>query len=90
MNEIYRQARGLLQQTATEIKLFWRTGEAVLLTFVTPMMGMALFVYLDREGMLARVVLHELDHLNGILFIDRIPEKKRQRILKSYDKNVKV
>ena len=26
---------------------------------------------LDAEGLLARVICHEVDHLNGILFIDR-------------------
>ena len=44
----------------------------------------------DISGLLARVVQHELDHLNGVLFIDRLPEKKRQRILKSYEKHVEV
>ncbi len=28
----------------------------------------------DLEGMLARVVQHELDHLDGVLFIDRLTE----------------
>jgi hypothetical protein len=45
----------LLHQATAEIKLYWRSREAVLLTFVTPVMGMALFVYLNREGMLDRV-----------------------------------
>ena len=45
---------------------------------------------IDVTGLLARVVQHELDHLNGVLFIDRLPEKKRQRILKSYTKPVNV
>jgi peptide deformylase len=39
---------------------------------------------LDAEGMLARAVQHELDHLNGVLFIDRIAQKKRDRLLKVY------
>lgn len=44
---------------------------------------------LDAEGLLARVVLHEFDHLNGVLFIDRLEEKKRKRLIASYDrKNV--
>jgi peptide deformylase len=36
---------------------------------------------LEAQGILARVILHEYDHLEGILFIDRIPEQKRNRIL---------
>jgi peptide deformylase len=33
---------------------------------------------LDAEGMLGRVLLHEIDHLNGILFIDRLNLVKRK------------
>jgi peptide deformylase len=32
------------------------------------------------EGLLAKVVQHELDHLNGRLFVDHISELKRRRI----------
>ena len=41
---------------------------------------------LDADGMLARVIQHEYDHLRGKLFIDRINEKKRERLLKVYNK----
>jgi peptide deformylase len=36
---------------------------------------------LAADGLLARVILHEYDHLEGTLFIDRISEVKRNRIL---------
>jgi peptide deformylase len=39
---------------------------------------------LDAEGLLARVVQHEIDHLNGVLFIERIDPKRRERLLKQY------
>ena len=32
------------------------------------------------EGLLTKVVQHELDHLNGRLFVDHISEPKRRRI----------
>ncbi len=38
---------------------------------------------LNASGLLARVVQHELDHLNGVLFIDRIDKDTRQKIEKS-------
>jgi len=41
---------------------------------------------IEAEGILARVILHEYDHLEGILFIDRIPEQKRERILAKIDR----
>ena len=41
---------------------------------------------LDAEGMLARVIQHEIDHLNGVLFIDRLSERKRERVVKLYEK----
>ncbi len=33
---------------------------------------------LEAEGMLARAIQHEIDHLNGVLFIDRLGETRRQ------------
>lgn len=41
---------------------------------------------LDADQMLARVIQHEIDHLNGVLFIDRLDPKKRERLVKRYDK----
>ena len=41
---------------------------------------------LEATGILARVILHEYDHLEGILFIDRIPEHKKDRILAKFKK----
>ncbi len=32
-------------------------------------------------GMLARVLQHEVDHLDGILFVDHLPAEDRQRFL---------
>jgi peptide deformylase len=40
---------------------------------------------LDAEDLLARVVQHEYDHLNGVLFIDRIDPKKRERLVRQYN-----
>lgn len=34
-------------------------------------------VELDASGMLARVILHEMDHLNGVLFLDHLSSTKR-------------
>jgi peptide deformylase len=45
---------------------------------------------LSAEEYLARVIQHELDHLNGILFIDRVGPKKRQRLLEEYSSKVGV
>jgi len=36
----------------------------------------------EAEGLLARVVQHEMDHLDGILFVDRLSLLKRQLIRK--------
>ncbi len=40
----------------------------------------------DADDLLARVVQHEIDHLNGILFIDRIDPKKRERLVRQYQR----
>lgn len=39
---------------------------------------------LEREDLVARVLLHEIDHLNGVLFIDHLGEAKRRMLLKEY------
>ncbi len=38
------------------------------------------------DGMLARVLQHEIDHLNGVLFIDRISPVKRKLLAKRLKK----
>ena len=35
-------------------------------------------IRIEADGLLARVLLHEIDHLNGVLFIDRISGLKRR------------
>ncbi len=54
--------------------------------------------YLDRHGksqevhatgILATALQHEIDHLNGILFIDHISKLKRDRVLKKFTKAAK-
>jgi peptide deformylase len=39
---------------------------------------------IEAQGMLARVIQHELDHLNGVLFIDHLSEAERARVLREY------
>ncbi len=38
------------------------------------------------EGLLATCVQHEVDHLNGVLFIDHISKLKRDRVTKKFAK----
>jgi peptide deformylase len=40
----------------------------------------------ELDGMLAVCVQHEMDHLDGKLFVDYLSELKRQRIRKKLDK----
>ncbi|MEO0202142.1 MAG: peptide deformylase [candidate division WOR-3 bacterium] len=46
-------------------------------------------VEIQARGLFARVILHEIDHLNGILFIDYLPIEKRAKILKEWMDNFK-
>src|SRR5208282_2952661 len=41
------------------------------------------------EGLLATVLQHEIDHLDGILFIDHISKLKRDRVIKKFQKAAK-
>jgi peptide deformylase len=51
--------------------------------------------YLDRDGkpqeveadgLLATAMQHEIDHLNGVLFIDHLSRLKRERVMKKFTK----
>ncbi len=44
---------------------------------------------IDCEGLLATCVQHEIDHLNGILFIDHLSRLKRERVMKKFAKAAK-
>ncbi|MEO1102426.1 MAG: peptide deformylase [Pseudomonadota bacterium] len=55
--------------------------------------------YLDRDGapqtveaggLLAVCLQHEIDHLNGVLFIDHLSRLKRERIVKKFAKQAKL
>jgi peptide deformylase len=44
---------------------------------------------LEAGGLLATCLQHEIDHLNGILFIDHLSKLKRDRVLKKFAKAAK-
>jgi peptide deformylase len=43
----------------------------------------------EAEGLFATCIQHEVDHLNGVLFIDHISKLKRDRIVKKFTKVAK-
>lgn len=47
------------------------------------------FFTLDAEGLLARVIQHENDHLNGVLFIDHLDEKEKDKVVSLFHKKKK-
>ena len=44
----------------------------------------------DAEGLYATCIQHEIDHLNGILFVDYLSKLKRDRVLKKFTKAAKL
>ncbi|MFW5862282.1 MAG: peptide deformylase [Spirochaetota bacterium] len=44
----------------------------------------------QTDGLLARVIQHELDHLNGILFIDHLEDYKRKELTSTLKKIKKM
>jgi peptide deformylase len=38
------------------------------------------------EGLLARAIQHENDHLNGTLFIDRMSEEEKEKVVRAYER----
>ena len=45
---------------------------------------------LQASGLMATCLQHEIDHLNGVLFIDHISRLKRERVLKKFLKAQKL
>jgi peptide deformylase len=43
----------------------------------------------DAEGLYATCIQHEIDHLNGVLFIDYLSKLKRDRVMKKFTKIAK-
>jgi peptide deformylase len=43
----------------------------------------------EADGLLATCLQHEIDHINGVLFIDHISRLKRDRIVKKFTKAAK-
>lgn len=44
---------------------------------------------ITADGLLATCLQHEIDHLNGVLFIDHISKLKRDRVIKKFTKQLK-
>lgn len=44
------------------------------------------FEILDEEGLLAQCIQHEVDHLEGKLFVDHLSPIKKERALKKFEK----
>ena len=42
---------------------------------------------MDAEGLLAICIQHEIDHLDGILFVDHLSRLKQERVRKKLEKN---
>ena len=41
---------------------------------------------IDAKGLLATCLQHEIDHINGVLFIDHLSKLKRDRVIKKFTK----
>jgi peptide deformylase len=46
-------------------------------------------IEVEAEGLFARVLQHEIDHINGVLFIDHLSKLKRDRVEKKLTKAAK-
>ncbi|QGZ36051.1 peptide deformylase [Stappia indica] len=45
---------------------------------------------IEADGLLATCLQHEIDHLNGVLFIDHISKLKRDRVVKKFQKQARL
>jgi len=45
---------------------------------------------IDVKGLMATCLQHEIDHINGVLFIDHLSKLKRDRVIKKFAKAAKA
>ena len=45
---------------------------------------------IEAEGLLAIALQHEIDHINGVLFIDRLSRLKRELVKRKYRKSLET
>ncbi len=45
---------------------------------------------IEADGLLAIAIQHEIDHLDGVLFIDHISRLKRERVVKKFAKAARL
>jgi len=43
-------------------------------------------IRLEGEGIIARAIQHEMDHLNGNLFLDRLSAARKQSLIREYQR----
>ena len=41
---------------------------------------------LKASGLMARVIQHEYDHLDGVLFIDHLSDEEKSKVVRAYEK----
>jgi peptide deformylase len=44
----------------------------------------------DAEWLFATCIQHEIDHLNGVLFVDYLSKLKRDRVVKKFTKAARL
>ena len=80
-------------KTAATVRAINNKGKAICksahLIIVAPMSATSLskFSNGNADGLLATCLQHEMDHLEGILFIDYLSKLKRDYIIKKLSKN---
>jgi peptide deformylase len=43
-------------------------------------------IRIEADGLLSRILQHEVDHLDGVLFLDRVSPLKRRMLLRKWEK----
>ncbi len=43
---------------------------------------------IEADGLMATCIQHEYDHLNGVMFMDHLSDRKREKLVKKYMKSL--
>ena len=81
--------RSIYEEGCLSIPEFYEEVERAAMVTVRFLDAQGAECEMTADGLLATCLQHEIDHLNGVLFIDYISKLKRDRVMRKFKKDAK-
>ena len=83
------EERAVYEEGCLSIPEFYEEVERAAMVTVRFLDAQGADCEITADGLLATCLQHEIDHLNGVLFIDHISRLKRDRVVRKFKKDAK-